>query len=146
MNYNLVEYIKSIDGLKFKPGFECNSIGFNILNLTSNKNNKVNKEITQIVNELHNCKNVFSIKEVIKKYGDFEKYLKLLNYRMVNDRILPGDFLVKKRKYINDVIYCIDAITFIGVGLRVPHDKSTQQIIISRDLIITDKHKIWRKI
>jgi hypothetical protein len=143
MNNKLVEYFKSIDGLKFRPGIDCNSIGFNVLDILY-KNN-FSKEVKNIINELNSCKDFISIREVIRKYGNFEKYLKLYNYKQVKGRVLPGDFLIKERKYINDVLYCVDAITFIGVGLRVPYDKSTNQVMIKRDTVITDKHKIWRK-
>ena len=35
MNNKLIEYFRSIDGLKFKAGIECNSITANILTITN---------------------------------------------------------------------------------------------------------------
>jgi hypothetical protein len=144
MNNKLVEYFKSINGLKFKPGIECNSMGLNILDILYSDHH-LNKEVKEIINDLNTCNNFLGIKKLIKKYGNFEKYLKLYGYKEVNDRILPGDFLIKKRRYINDIIYCLDSITYVGIGLTQQWDQKSNKLIISRDIIISDKHKIWRK-
>ena len=144
MYHKLIEYFRSIDGMKFKAGIECNSITANILTITNP--NKDNTELNIIKQKLLNCKTIVGVKNVIKDHGNAEKFLKQYGYKQIDSlNILPGDFLVKSRKYFQDVIYKIDATTFISIAPLNPNDKKTTQVIISRNIHITNEHKLWRK-
>ena len=140
----LIEYFRSIDGQKFKAGIECNSITANILTITNP--DKSNKELEDVKRKLLNCKTIVGVKEVIREHGNAEKFLKAYGYKQINDtKILQGDFLVKDRKYFQDVIYKIDAITYIGIAPTDPNNKKTTRVMISRKLHISKQHKLWRK-
>ena len=144
MNNKLIEYFRSIDGLKFKAGIECNSITANILTITNPKRD--NKELEEVKQKLLNCKTIVGVKDVIRDHGNAEKFLKNYGYKQINDlNILPGDFLVKDRRYFQDVIYKIDARTYISIAPLNPKDKKTTQVIINKNIHISNKHKLWRK-
>ena len=143
--YNkLIEYFRSIDGLKFKAGIECNSITANILTITNPSRD--NTELEQVKQKLLNCRTIVGVKNVIREHGNAEKFLKQYGYKQIDSlNILPGDFLVKDRKYFQDVIYKIDARTYISIAPLNPNDKKTTQVIINKNIHITKQHKLWRK-
>lgn len=141
MNNKLLEYIRSKENKPMAVGTECNSMALNILYILYPEN----KNIKIIKDKILNCKTFKEVRPLIKQYGTVHEFILGLGYKEVEGRILPGDFLIKPRKYFDDVIYAVDSITYCGMAPLNQFNKNTQSFVISQDMHITTKHKIYRK-
>lgn len=142
MNTKLLDYLRTNENKLMVPGIDCNSMAFNIIYILSNNKNK---NIKIIIDKLSNCKTFKDIRPIIKDHGSVHTILLDLGWKEVEGKILPGDFLIKSRKYFDDVIYAIDSITFCGMAPLNSFDNKTQSFIISQDMHISKQHKIYRK-
>ena len=123
-----------------EPGVECNSMALNILYILYPENNK----IKIIKDNIINCNNLYETRKLMKMYGRITDWVVASGYKEVTGRLLPGDFLIKQRKYFDDVIYKIDANTYCGIAPLSQFNKK-HGFIISDKMHITTEHKIYRK-
>ena len=140
MNTKLLEYLRGNENKPMEPGIECNSMALNVLYILYPEN----KNIKIIKDKILNCKTLFETRKLMHQYGTITDVVSSLGYKEVTGRILPGDFLIKQRKYFDDVIYAVDATTYCGIAPLNNFNKQAY-FIISNNMHITTEHKIYRK-
>lgn len=142
----LKEYIRSINGKTFDVNTQCNTMGLKILSIL-HPNDTPTDKVLEIISDLNNSNHVMEFRKLLKKYGKVTDYLKKYKYNAQpkGTQKKSGDFLIKDRKFIQDVIYVVDATTMIGVAPRNMFNKGLK-IIASDKLKVSDEFTLWRKV